>query len=312
MMEWAEEGRGRKLLFTADVGRYGTPILRDPEGLGGPFDHVITESTYGNGKHAPIEQVGGQLLEAVKSVIAGGGRLLVPSFAVGRTQTILWYMQRFISEGAMPAIPIFVDSPMGVEVSRVHSEFRDNYDEETNSLIGKKDLFGLSRVTFASSMKESKRINEQHGPCVIIASSPTCEFGRILHHLKVSLENPRDMIIFVGWTPYQTLGRRLQEGEKRVRVLDSWYDVRCQIKTIHGLSAHADADELLKFLGPTLSAQTTAYVVHGEEPQAEAFASRLLASGVGKAVVPAMESSALEYSVAAVPPAQPTRPAGDD
>jgi metallo-beta-lactamase family protein len=312
VMDWTEEGRARKLLFTADVGRYGTPIIRDPQPLIGPMDVVITESTYGNGRHAAIGEVGPQLLHAVKQVIERGGRLLVPSFAVGRTQTILWYMQKFISEGAIPKVPIYVDSPMGVEVSRVHSDFRDNYDEETSAMIGQKDLFGMSRVTFASSMKESRKINERQGSCVIIASSPTCEFGRILHHLKVSLEDERDLIVFVGWTPYQTLGRRLQDGQKRVRVLDSWYDVRCGVRTIHGLSAHADADELLRFLQPTLTPETTAYVVHGEEPQAEAFAGRLLGAGVGRAVVPAMESTVFEYSVAAPPPAAPTRPAGDD
>jgi metallo-beta-lactamase family protein len=221
-------------------------------------------------------------------------------------------MQKFISEGAIPAIPVFVDSPMGVEVSKVHTEFRDYYDEQTSAMLGTKDLFGLSRVTFASSRKDSERINGQAGPCVIIASSPTCEFGRILHHLKVSLENEKDLIVFVGWTPYQTLGRRLQDGEKRVRVLDQWYDVKCQVRTIHGLSAHADGDELLRFLGPTLKPQTTAYVVHGEEPQAETFAERLIAAGIGHAAVPAMESSAFEYSVHAPTVVRPTKPAGDD
>jgi metallo-beta-lactamase family protein len=312
VLEWSEQGQPKRLLFTADVGRYGTPILRDPATLPGPVDQVITESTYGGAVHAPMEQVGPQLLESVKRVIADGGRLLVPSFAVGRTQTILWYMQRFITEGSMPALPIFVDSPMGVEVSKVHSDFRDYYDQETSGMIGTRDLFGLSRVTFASSRKESQRINAQSGPCVIIASSPTCEFGRILHHLKFSIENERDMVIFVGWTPYQTLGRRLQDGEKRARILDQWYDVKCKVRTIHGLSAHADGDELLRFLAPTIRKETAAYVVHGEVPQAETFAGRLIAGGMGRAAVPAMESSAVEYSVVAPTVVKPTKPAGDD
>jgi metallo-beta-lactamase family protein len=312
VVEWTDEGQRRKLLFTADVGRYGSPILRDPEALAGPVDHVITESTYGGARHAPMEQVGPQLLDAVRTVIKAGGRLLVPAFAVGRTQVVLWYMQKFISEGQIPAIPVFVDSPMGVEVSKVHSEFRDYYDEQTRNMIGTKDLFGLSRVTFASSRKESQRINQETGPCVIIASSPTCEFGRILHHLKVSVENEKDLVVFVGWTPYQTLGRRLQDGQKRVRILDRWYEVKCQVRTIHGLSAHADGDELLRFLAPTLRPETTAHIVHGEEPQAEIFAGRLLAAGIGEALVPAMESSLVAYSVPAPPPLTPTKPAGDD
>jgi metallo-beta-lactamase family protein len=293
VLEWSEDGTAKRLLFTADVGRYNTPILRDPTPVPGEFDYVITESTYGNKQHAPMDQVGPQLLEAVKFVIERRSRLLVPSFAVGRTQTILWYMQRFIQQKLIPPIPVFVDSPMGVEVSHVHSDFRDNYDQETNDAIGSKDLFGLSHVTFASSGQESRNINAQSGPAVIIASSPTCEFGRILHHLKLSVERPNDMVVFVGWTPPGTLGRRLQDGQTRVRIFDRYYELKCQVRTLHGLSAHADGDELLRFLKPTLSKRTTAYVVHGEEDQAEGFARRLLDAGIGRAEVPAMESSVI-------------------
>jgi metallo-beta-lactamase family protein len=293
VLEWNEGGRNKRLLFTADVGRYASPILRDPQAIDGPFDFVITESTYGAKQHAPMAQVGPQLLDAVKYCIERRSRLLVPSFAVGRTQTILWYMQRFMQAQQIPAVPVFVDSPMGVEVSHVHSEFRDYYDEETSKAIGEKGLFGTSQVTFASSGQQSRDINAHNGAAVIIASSPTCEFGRILHHLKHSLENPNDMIVFVGWTPPGTLGRRLQDGQKRVRVFDRFYDVRCQVRTIHGLSAHADGDELLRFLKPTLVRETTAYVVHGEEDQAEGLARRLLQAGVGRANVPAMESSVI-------------------
>ncbi|MEO6434443.1 MAG: MBL fold metallo-hydrolase [Tepidisphaeraceae bacterium] len=293
VLEWTEEGTARRLLFTADVGRYSTPIINDPHPVPGVFDYVITESTYGNKFHAPMDQVGPQLLDAVKFCIDKRSRLLVPSFAVGRTQTILRYMQRFIQSQQIPPIPIFVDSPMGVEVTRVHSEFRDYYDKETAAAIGEKDLFAASHVKLAVSGQQSREINAVSGPCVIIASSPTCEFGRILHHLKQSLERPNDMIVFVGWTPPGTLGRRLQDGQKRVKVFDRFYEVKCQMRTIHGLSAHADSDELLRFLTPTLDERTTAYVVHGEADQAEGFAQRLLKAGMGRAVVPAMESSVI-------------------
>jgi len=301
VLEWSETGANKRLLFTADVGRYNSPILRDPQPPPGPFDYVITESTYGAKHHAPMEEVGPQLLDAVKTCIDNRSRLLVPSFAVGRTQTILWYMQRFIQAQQIPHIPVFVDSPMGVEVSEVHAQFKDYYDEETSKAIGEKGLFGASQVTFASSGQQSRDINAHQGAAVIIASSPTCEFGRILHHLKQSLENAKDMIIFVGWTPPGTLGRRLQDGQKRVRVFDRFYDVKCQIRTIHGLSAHADGDELLRFLKPTLVKETTAYVVHGEEDQAEGFARRLLEAGIGRANVPAMETSVIT-SIEGLPP----------
>jgi metallo-beta-lactamase family protein len=233
-------------------------------------------------------------LDAVKFCISRKSRMLVPSFAVGRTQTVLWYIQRFIQEKRIPEIPVFVDSPMGVEVSKIHSQFREDYDSSTLAAIGDKDLFGASRVTFAASTQESKRINSQAGACVIIASSPTCEFGRILHHLTQSAERPDDLVVFCGYIPPQTLGRRLQDGQKRVRIFDRWYDVRCQVRTIHGLSAHGDADELLRFLKPTLGRQTSAWVVHGEVDQSEGFAHRLMAAGIGRVAVPAMETSIID------------------
>ncbi|HZL37130.1 MAG TPA: MBL fold metallo-hydrolase [Tepidisphaeraceae bacterium] len=305
VLEWTEMGKPRKLLFTADVGRYDAPVLRDPAPLPGAMDLVITESTYGNAVHGPMSEVGPQFLDAVKATIARHGRLIVPSFAVGRTQTMLWYLEKFIQEKQMPQIPIFVDSPMGVEVSRVHTQFPDNYDEQTRAMIGTHDLFGLARITFASSTQDSKQINRTPGPCVIIASSPTCEFGRVLHHLERSVENPNDMVLFCGWIPPQTLGRRIQQREPRVRIYDRWYDLKCEVRTIHGLSAHADGDELLRFLKPTLLAESQAFVVHGEVPQAEAFAARLVHGGIGQATVPAMETSAVFFSADA-----PTPPAG--
>jgi metallo-beta-lactamase family protein len=203
---------------------------------------------------------------------------------------------------------------MGVEVSRVYADFPDCYDKETCQMIGKADIFGIGKVKFASSTQQSKEINATPGPVVIIASSPTCEFGRILHHLTFSLERPNDMVVFVGWIPPQTLGRKLQDGVKRVRVLDRFYDVRCQVRTMHGLSAHADGDELLRFLKPTIRPETTAYVVHGEVPQSEGFANRLLKAGMGRVEVPAMQTSTVsgEAPVVPVPQQPPGKASGQD
>lgn len=307
LLEWTEAGNPRTLLFTGDVGRYDAPILRDPAPPPFAVDQLITESTYGNASHGPMADVGPQLLDAIKSILAHGSRLVLPSFAIGRTQTILWYLQKFIHEKQIPAIPIFVDSPMGVESSKVYSQFRENYDAATNAMIGSGDLFGLARVTFASSVQESKQINHQQGACVVIASSPTCEFGRVLHHLERSVERPDDLVVFCGYIPPNTLGRRLQDGVKRVRIYDQWYDVRCQVRTIHGLSAHADAGELMRFLKPALGPKTEAYVVHGEVPQAEAFAARLIGAGIARATVPAMETSLEAYAAQAQAAAQPGR-----
>jgi metallo-beta-lactamase family protein len=299
--ETVDNGALRKLLFTADVGRYNTPILRDPQDLPGAADWVITESTYGNKQHGSIDQIEPQFLECVKTCIAKRSRLLVPSFAVGRTQTVLWYMQKLITEKQIPPTRVYVDSPMGVDISRITCDFPQNYDEQSQQMVKVLGSFCNSQVMFASSTDQSRQINNDRGPCVIVASSPTCEFGRILHHLKQSVENPNDMILFVGWIPPQTLGRRLQDGQKRVRILDRWYDVRCQVRTIHGLSAHADGDELLRFLKPTLVPTARAFVVHGEVDQAEGFARRLLQSGIGSAIVPAKESSVFTSADAPAP-----------
>jgi metallo-beta-lactamase family protein len=310
--EYSESNQSRTLLFTGDIGRYNTPIIRDPAPPPGPVDLVITESTYGTKTHAPMAEVEPQFLDAVKTVIARKGRLLIPAFAVGRTQVVLHFIQRSIHAKQIPPIPIYVDSPMGVEVSQAHQHHRESYDAETAELIGKADLFALSYVTFASSGQQSRQINQDPGPCVIIASSPTCEFGRILHHLKQSVERPQDMVVFAGWVPPGTLGRKLQDRAPRVRIYDRWYDVKCEIRTIHGLSAHADGNELIRFLKPALAPQTRAYVVHGEPDQAEGFARRLMNEGAAGAAVPAEQSSVITSADAGSAPMPAADQSGKD
>lgn len=289
-VEWTEAGKTRSLLFTGDIGRFNTPIISDPAPLPGKFDTVITESTYGGRTHAPVAEIEPQLLEAVQTIIARRGRLLVPSFAVGRTQTILWYMQKFMREGLIQPINVYVDSPMGVEMTEVTEKRRDYFDQETRDLVGSDDLFAHKRITLATSSQQSRQINADRGPCVIIASSPTCEFGRILHHLKQSIEHPKDMLLFVGWTPYNTLGRRLQDGQKRVRIYERFYNVQCEVRTLHGLSAHADGKELCDFLKPTCHVDTQAFIVHGETDQQQLMAHSLLEVGMGSCSIPALET----------------------
>lgn len=289
-IEWLEGGRQRSLVFTGDIGRFNTPIIKDPASLPGKFDFVITESTYGGRTHGSIDQIEPQLLDAVETVIARRGRLIVPSFAVGRTQTILWYMHKFMKEGKIKPINVYVDSPMGVEVTDVTERQRDYFDDQTRKLFGQEDLFEHHRIMLAKSSQQSRQINSDRGPCVIIASSPTCEFGRVLHHLKHSIEKPSDMVLFVGWTPYNTLGRRIQDGQKRVRIFDRYYDVQCEVRTIHGLSAHADGAELAAFLAPTCVDTAEAFIVHGEIDQQQLFAQSLTEKRMGRCTIPAVET----------------------
>lgn len=288
-LDWKDDGgKVKHLLFTADIGRYDTPILKDPAPPPGPADLLITESTYGGKKHGDMSHIEPTLLELIKHVQAEKSRLIIPSFAVGRTQTMLWYIAKFIVEGKIEPIRVYIDSPMGVELTHTYLSDMSSYDEETTRLIRERDLFGVKNVTLASTGEQSRQINADRGPCVIIASSPTCEFGRVLHHLKASIERPQDVVLFVGWTPPRTLGRRLQDGEQRVKIYDRFYNVRCQIKRLDGMSAHADGDELVKFLTPAVTESTRSFIVHGEPDQSEIFAQRLITDmGVRSATVPA-------------------------
>jgi metallo-beta-lactamase family protein len=291
-IDYKEGGATKHVLFTADIGRFDTPIINDPVLPTKVADVVITESTYGARKHDSINTIEPQFEALLKATIERRSRLIIPSFAVGRTQTMLWYIAKMIVEGRIPPIRIYIDSPMGVDMTRVYTSHAEYYDGETSKLVKEKDLFGLKGVTLASSGEQSKAINADRGPCVIIASSPTCEFGRVLHHLKNSLERAEDALLFVGWTPPGTLGRRLQDGEKRVRVFDRFYSVKCQVNVLHGMSAHADGDEMMRFLTPAVDERTKAFVVHGEPDQSEHFAQRLIAErGVKSALVPGFESS---------------------
>jgi metallo-beta-lactamase family protein len=288
ILEYEEERCRKTLLFTGDIGRPGSAILRDAHEVPFAVDHVITESTYGTVKHAPIGAVGPGMVEAVKAVTGAGGRVIFPAFAVGRTQTLLYYLIGAMRRKELGRVQIFVDSPMGVEMSRVTEAHRDLFDAEALKAAGGGKLFDEEFVRLCVTREESMAINEHRGGCVIIASSPTCEFGRVLHHLKRSVENPKDMVLFNGYTPGNTLGRKLQDGARQVRILDRMYERRCQVRTTHGLSAHADGDELLRFLAPTIRPETTATVVHGETERVDGFAARLIQAGMTTAVAPAM------------------------
>ncbi len=305
VMEWTESGAKKSLLFTADIGRPNTPIFRDPTPLKQPFDTIITESTYGGRKHAAVDDIEPQFAAAVQQIVESRGRLILPSFAVGRTQTMLWHYMKQVQDGKLPKINLYVDSPMGVEISQVTREHTDLWDDESIAMLNfPKVKEAMNLVKFASTGEQSRQINNDRGPCIIVASSPTCEFGRVLHHLKLSVERPTDMIVFTGWIPPHTLGRRLQDGEQRVKILDRFYEVKCQIRTLHGLSAHADGDELLAFLKPGISPKTVMHIVHGEADQAEALGRRLLEHGVAVANVPAMHSTAMTGVVSTGPAAR--------
>jgi len=309
LVDWkTKAGLTRTCLFTADIGRFNTPIINDPHLPFEPADIVITESTYGGRAHNPMNDVEPAFLFLLQETIRKRSRLLIPSFALGRTQTMLWYVEKFILENKIPNLRVYIDSPMGTELTRVYLEHPASYDDQTSKLMKDHDFMRDDNVKLASTGEQSRQINSDSGPCVVIASSPSCEFGRILHHLGRSIEKPQDTVLFVGWTPPGTLGRRLQDGDKRVRIFDRYYDVKCKVTTLPGMSAHADGDEMIRFLKPAVSSKTHAFVVHGEADQSEVFASRLVRElGAAAATVPAMESSVFTDAAHFVAPASIVR-----
>lgn len=276
----------RRLTFTGDVGRPGLPILRDPAPVP-PCDLLISESTYGGHRHEPVDETAERLGEVISRTAGRGGKVIIPAFAVGRTQTIIYFLHELLAAGKLPDIPVYIDSPMAAratEVFRAHPEF---FDTEAHALLATHpDLFGSERVRFTETVNDSIQLNKRPEPCVIIASSGMCEAGRILHHLKHNLEEPRNTILIAGYQAEHTLGRRLVERRPEVRVLGRTCQVRAEIVVLNGLSSHADHGDLLRMLGPLAAGTKSVRLVHGELNRATALADGLRGIGFQDVAIP--------------------------
>jgi metallo-beta-lactamase family protein len=281
----------RRLSFTGDVGRPGLPILRDPEPIPA-CDFLISESTYGGHTHEPVTETAGQLGEVVRRTAARGGRVIIPAFAVGRTQTVIYFLHQLISAGSLPDIPIFVDSPMAMRATEVFRNHTECFDEETLALLqSQPDLFGGSHVRYVETVNESVKLNYRPGPCIIIAASGMCEAGRILHHLKHGLSNPANTVLIAGYQAQDTLGRRLVDKRPEVKVLGRPVPVKAEIVVLNGLSSHADHGDLLRMLGP-LGPQTRVRLVHGEPDRAAKLQEGLKGIGFTDVEIPERGESA--------------------
>jgi metallo-beta-lactamase family protein len=281
-----EKSGTTRLLFTGDLGRSGMPLIRDPE-PGGPSDIVISESTYGNRDHEPPEDTEKRLFEVVDRTAKRGGRVLIPAFAVGRTQSIIYFLHRLRAAGRLGDIPIYVDSPMAVKATRIFSDHGDLFDTEAREFVqGRGRLFSSARTAYVSETSESRRINDLEGPAVIISASGMCEAGRVLHHLRHTLSNPANTVLFVGYQAEHTLGRRILEKQNEVRVLGDMFDVRCEIARLNGLSAHADRGGIAKYIHSLGPAPRSIYLVHGDLDRCEALRDHLATTGLPGAVVP--------------------------
>jgi metallo-beta-lactamase family protein len=285
-------GGPRRLTFTGDLGRPAQPILRDPAPVP-PADLLISESTYGGHTHEPVEETAERLGEVVRRTVDRGGKLLIPAFSVGRTQTVLYFLHQLAGAGRLPDVPTFVDSPMAVRATEVFRAHPECFDEETLRLLADRpELFGGRNVHYVEKVNESIALNGRREPCVIIAASGMCEAGRILHHLKHNLEDPRSTVLIVGFQAPDTLGRRLVERRPEVRILGRTVAVKAEVVVLNGLSSHADHGDLLRSLGPLAPAARQVRLVHGEPERAAALAEGLRAAGFADVAVPDRGESA--------------------
>ena len=268
-----------RLAFSGDVGRPGLPIIRDPEALP-PVDYLIMESTYGGRKHPQEGEALTRLEAVVNRTLSRGGRLIIPAFAVGRTQQIVLLLHQLINERRIPAVPMFVDSPLAVNVTEAFRAHPECFNEETNKYLHSgQDPFGFQRLTYVRDASESRKLNDLRGSFIVISPSGMCEAGRVLHHLRHNISDSRNTVLLTGYQAEYTLGRKLKEGIKTVRIFGFPAEVRAEIESLDELSGHADSGELLEWMKPMTSTLRKVFLVHGEAAEAQALAIEIHGHG---------------------------------
>jgi metallo-beta-lactamase family protein len=277
MFEMTSGGRTFRLCMSGDLGRPRRPILRDPEVPAMPVDALVLESTYGDRLHGDPLENEHQLAAVVTRTVERHGRVLVPAFSVGRTQELVATLHMLGGRGKVPDVPIFVDSPLAREATAVFVRHPELFDAETRQAFESHDgaPFGFDRLRYVSSADESRSLNDLDEPCIIIAGSGMCEGGRILHHLRHGIGDPRNTVLFVGFQAEGTLGRRIRDGNAVVNIFGEPYDVKAEVVPLDGFSAHADQRELLDWVGCLQPAPRRIFLVHGEPGPAETLAGLL-------------------------------------
>jgi metallo-beta-lactamase family protein len=312
ILHYRHRGRCYTVGYTGDLGRFNKPILRDPASVFDSQDRVIDvlimESTYGDREHEPVEDLKPKLREILKETISRGGSILIPSFAFGRTQELLYIIHELYDEKAVPRIPVWVDSPLAADMTKVFGEHPELYDDETNRtfLRNGKNPFDFEQVHFTSSVDDSMALMRETAPHIVISASGMCEAGRILHHLRYKIHDSRNTILIVGFMAQNTLGRRiLEQGSKfqadgrigappLLSILNKVYPLNARVFNLGGFSAHADRKEMLEFLKKSGLKIKKIAVVHGEEEQSVAFSDLLQRSGYNAWVPAAGETMVLE------------------
>ncbi len=269
------DGESRRIIFSGDIGRWDRPILRDPS-LFEHADYVVMESTYGNRTHGAVADIENELKEVIDQTIESRGNIVVPSFAIERAQEVLYHMNDLLAANRIPHIMVFLDSPMALKVTEVFRHHPELFDEETRELLAAHTSpFDFPSLVPVESTEHSKALNYLGGTGMIVAGSGMCTGGRVKHHLVNNISRPESTILFVGYQANGTLGRLIVEGEEEVRIYREKYPVRAQIKQIHGFSAHADKNELLRWVSNINNTPRKVFIVHGEEDSTHDFAELL-------------------------------------
>jgi metallo-beta-lactamase family protein len=266
------------------VGRNDLPIIRNPEPPTGGAHVILCESTYGNRDHESVEGAREELGRVVRETAARGGRVLIPAFAVGRTQELVYDLHQLHRAGKIPSIPIFIDSPLATDATSVFAMHPEVFDHSEDLVRHTNDLFDFPLVKFTRDVNESKALNSMHGPMVIIAASGMVESGRILHHLRTGASDARNTILIVGFMAEHTLGRRILEQRRVIKIFGDEVELAAQVEVLNGYSAHADRTELHAWLNAVRDGGAAdgrdhphVYLVHGETPAQTAFAEQLRA-----------------------------------
>ncbi|OQX64263.1 MAG: exonuclease [Desulfococcus sp. 4484_241] len=298
-----ENGSVKRVCYTGDLGRFGKVIIKDPNLDFAPEDReidlLVIESTYGSREHEPVHDLSGRVKQVLNDAFDRGGSVLIPAFAYGRTQEILYSIHELYDSGEVRKVPVYVDSPLAINLTKVFGEHPEAYNGEAQETFLKRgeNPFIFRNVHFTPSVEESMEIMRDDRPHIVISASGMCEFGRILHHLRYKIHNPANTILIVGYMAEHTLGRRILEqgmayqetggkGEPPVmRILGKEYPLMARVERIEGFSAHADKHELLRFVKESNLVVRRAAVVHGEKEQAACFADTLRKEGIN-AVVP--------------------------
>ncbi|MCR5699560.1 MAG: MBL fold metallo-hydrolase [Treponemataceae bacterium] len=270
------------ILFTGDLGREDKPIIRNPCTKVGAPDYIVIESTYGDRLHEDVDEAMKELVKIVNRAVKEKGKIIIPSFAIERTQELVYYFHMLVDQRRIPRLPIYVDSPMATNATSIFQVHPECYDQKTHEAFLKhhKNPFGFNDLNFVTSIDESKSLNEKEGPMVIISADGMCEAGRILHHLANGIGDARNTILLVGYMAEDTLGRRIRNGEKEVKIMGNMYKVNATVEQINAFSAHADYEEMTLWLDTIdTSRLKKIFMVHGEHKAQEYFYNHLHENG---------------------------------